>query len=331
MKNLYICISSLLFSSVQAEAIPEAFGTSEWSEDLYRIAKTQQDIEIEKATQAIKESLVVKATRVLAEALYKNIPGYSRVTDKIVQTEDGRRFLYINIKADGDCGFYSLGIPRSQFVGAIVEYIEKHDENYRIFLSEREALVNLLSVFVAKENLEVINSQFESLKKKADASNLERVNKNWNEAYKNLLDNYDTLAENERLELQKTLCSVLGSVSYPGYEAFLEPLRNELISSDVDQSNLDTKNGLIDGVEKVFGKNAGRGSWLPVGLIPMVKDKYRLRYNIWWYPPDGSLKNTAKLIFSSRNNGEPVNDPKVRNIFYTGYHYDLLIPLLELD
>lgn len=331
MKNLYICISSLLFSSVQAEAIPEGLGTSEWSEDLYRIAKSQQDIEIEKATQAIKESLVVKATRVLAEALYKNIPGYSRVTDKIVQTEDGIRFLYVNIKTDGDCGFYSLGIARSQFVGAIVEYIEKHDGNFRNFLSEREGLVNDLSVVVAKENLEGINTRFESLTKKADTSNLEWVNKNWNEAYKNLLDNYDTLTENERLEFQKTLCSVLCNVIYPDYEAVLEPLRHELMSSYVDPSNLDTKNGLIDGVEKVFGKNDGRGAWLPLGLIPMVKDKYRLRYNIWWYPPDGSLKNTAKLIFSSRGDVEPINDPKVRNIFYTGYHYDLLIPLLELD
>jgi hypothetical protein len=75
-----------------------------------------------------------------AKELYSKEAGYVGVTDRVVTSKDGQRFLYINIKGDGDCGFYASGVSRSTFVTTIQDLINDQHEDYQAFFTNREGL-----------------------------------------------------------------------------------------------------------------------------------------------------------------------------------------------
>jgi hypothetical protein len=111
------------------------------------------------------------------------------------------------------------------------------------------------------------------------------------------------------------------------YEAFLSALKKELIASKIKEADLDTKENLLKSVRSVFSKNRGPGTWIPGGLFAAIKDRLGVEYNIWSKDYSGDL---IKLLSSSSDSrGVAAKGPRVRNVFFTGGHYDMLIPLDE--
>lgn len=304
----------LLCSPINGEAISEPIISSEMSQSLYALSVKRH------------EASVIKATQAKAQALYGNDAGYIGVTNKIIAADTGQRFLLIKIKPDGNCGFYSLGITRDQFTKAIEAYINEHDDNYMSFLNKRTTLEERLQINITKDELERIEQEFKALANEVGLDNESSEINKFNEPFQALLNNFESQTNTEKKEYLDSIKNSISNLSYPGYEAFLELLIRELKDSGEKQSDItSSKQALIRGVRKVFAKNAGMKSWLPADLIWFVKDKLRLKYNIW---SDLSSSNRpVKVIATSSKEGQEM-DSDTRHLFYTpGIHYDMLIPL----
>jgi hypothetical protein len=87
-------------------------------------------------------SAEVASAQARAKKMYDKEAGYVGVTDRIMTAQSGQRFLYINIKGDGNCGFYASGVSRPVFVQTIEDLINAQHEVYQAVVNERDALVN---------------------------------------------------------------------------------------------------------------------------------------------------------------------------------------------
>lgn len=90
----------------------------------------------------------VTAAKARAIELYGKEPGFVGVTDRIVKTRDGKRFLYINIKGDGNCGFYAMGVDRARFVNTIESLVKDQHDGYQAFVKKRSDLVRDIAVLM---------------------------------------------------------------------------------------------------------------------------------------------------------------------------------------
>ncbi|MDP3936240.1 MAG: hypothetical protein Q8Q56_04570 [Alphaproteobacteria bacterium] len=107
------------------------------------------------------------------------------------------------------------------------------------------------------------------------------------------------------------------------YEAFLTALRQELMTSGVTADDLATKEKVLRGVRTVFSMNRGYATWFPGGLFGAIKDRLGVEYNIWAMESG----DVIKMFSGSGRRGAPAKGQNVRNVFFTGFHYDMLIPL----
>lgn len=137
----------LCFSAAVAEAIPEPFSALDSMQShFYNMAvRAAKKLQQSKVTSFPNSSLKTKmlsaeimATKARSDSLYGNEPGYMGVTDRVVTSEDGQRFLYINIKGDGNCGFYASGVSRATFVATIQDLINESHDPYQAFLKDRD-------------------------------------------------------------------------------------------------------------------------------------------------------------------------------------------------
>jgi hypothetical protein len=141
-----------------------------------------------------------------------------------------------------------------------------------------------------------------------------------------------TVCEDRDIELfEKAKLQLINKIenltTLSSYEAFLSALKKELIASKIKEADLDTKENLLKSVRSVFSKNRGPGTWIPGGLFAAIKDRLGVEYNIWSKDYSGDL---IKLLSSSSDSrGVAAKGPRVRNVFFTGGHYDMLIPFDE--
>jgi HPt (histidine-containing phosphotransfer) domain-containing protein len=178
MMNYFFCIV-LCIATVSAEAIPQPLTLDPVQESLYQMAfETSKALNIHQITtppaEKPKPSVVsvstpeIEAAKAMAIALYGNEPGFLGVTDRVMTTEDGQRFLYINIRADGNCGFYALGITRAAFVQVITDLINENHDVYQTFVAEREALIQQISHTTLAEDKTAIAARVQRLARGAD-------------------------------------------------------------------------------------------------------------------------------------------------------------------
>jgi hypothetical protein len=108
------------------------------------------------------------------------------------------------------------------------------------------------------------------------------------------------------------------------YEAFLTALRQELIASHLPEADLVSKEEILAGVEKIFSINRGSVAWFPGGIFGALIDRLRIKYNIW-RRVNGDIISLYSSSGDSRGSAEKGDN--VRDMFFTGGHYDMLIPI----
>lgn len=351
----------------------------------------------------------VEAAKAKAIALYGKEAGFVSVLDKIMTTKDGQRFLYINIKGDGNCGFYAMGVDRATFVKTIEDLVKEHHDSYQEFVKERSVLVCDIGSLQRVDEMSNIADRVNAIDKVGDVTtalklftdfatekgkyHVELFQDAWNRVIKDFKDidalskiksnptlstqvtdfiNVITSASLEGInieEMTKTydaLIAALASISvatdkvqvafkdwkavcrygdvdlfekgklrlinkiqnltpHSYYEAFLIALQHELIASGINAADFDEKEKVLAGVRAVFSVNRGSATWFPGGLFAAIKDRLGVSYNIW-ARDSGDI---IKMYSGSGRSGEPAKGSKVRNVFFAGGHYDMLIPMDE--
>lgn len=81
--------------------------------------------------------IVVQATKTHAENVYSKEFGFASATKLVVKDVDGREFLYVNMKGDGDCCFHSLGISRDEMLNRLEAYITANEAAFRTVFEKR--------------------------------------------------------------------------------------------------------------------------------------------------------------------------------------------------
>lgn len=269
----------------------------------------------------ISQHTIVKVAQERAVKLYGEEYGFLGATSKILTSNEGKRYIYINVRGDGNCGFYAAGVPRERFIEAIENLTNKHHDAYMEFLKQRDLIKNLvssLSMSPDSEILTVIKTEANKLKSKSSPQHFSRVEESL--ALLESAKDRELFAENRRI-----FSNSIDNLAYPVYEAFIESLRNEMEISGVPVK-LEEKSQVMVGVRTVFERNKGSNSWLPGGLLGAIKDILGLEFNIW--SKLGSKNGLMRLFQGTGPEGFEATGPGVRNIFFTGGHYDMLLPLL---
>ena len=110
----------------------------------------------------------VDAAKARAISLYGKEPGFVSVTDRVMKTRDGQRFLYINIKGDGNCGFYAIGVDRARFVNAIEDLVNVQHDVFQDFFKGRQALVRDIDNIMLPDDKTAIEARVRTIAAKAD-------------------------------------------------------------------------------------------------------------------------------------------------------------------
>ena len=150
---------------------PESKPTSSSSPDIVPQAKARPSStlsELKPSVVPTVESSAVEATKARARALYGKEPGFIGVTDRIMTTRDGQRFLYINIKGDGNCGFYAIGVDRSTFVKTIEDLVNEQHGSFQAFASDRSLLVHDIEHLIPSGDMTDIAARVQAIDKLAD-------------------------------------------------------------------------------------------------------------------------------------------------------------------
>src|SRR5690606_17880084 len=107
-----------------------------------------------------------------------------------------------------------------------------------------------------------------------------------------------------------------------GYESFLTAFQGELIDSKIKVGDLSSvsKEEVIKLVTDVFSLNRGSRAWFPGGLFGAIKDRLGVEYNIWSVDSTGVIN---LLSSSADSRGVAAKGRGVRNVFFTGGHYDM--------
>jgi hypothetical protein len=69
--------------------------------------------------------------------------------------------------------------------------------------------------------------------------------------------------------------------------------------------------------------NRGSAAWFPGGLFGAIKDRLGIEYNIW---ARGDAE-FIRLYSGGGDSGSQAKGARVRHMFFTGGHYDMLIPI----
>jgi hypothetical protein len=261
---------------------------------------------------------VVSMAQARANALYGTEFGFKGATNTIITADAGYQFVYVNILGDGNCGFYAAGITREGFVQAIESFVQNYHDDYWNFKWSVETLRGQLSTLIESQK-DQLNNIADGIKKLMKQIGMSDTSENvadlmfvgrLKEVRAEIVAGESTFAE-----VKQTLLFLLDNLSYPVYEAFLIGLMGDLRVGEI----FPTKDEVINGIRAVFERNRGRNSWFPGWILLMIKDKLATRVNIWGYGEDGKVT----LL-----HGTGGDKPQVRHVFFTGGHYDMLIPLM---
>lgn len=348
----------------------------------------------------------VAAAQAKAKALYGQDEGFESATDRVMKTKDGQRFLYLNIRGGGNCGFYASGVDRATFVKTIEELVNQNHDQYQAFLKERTALATDIPNLMLAHDKTAIAARVQKLVSNSDNSGtvahaLELLTEfdNQKKTYhtelftdarsdlirnlqeleglsavkskkelktqieefvailatasveafnvKDFTDQFNALVgakqpdyffnelvkvcgygdvklfEMAKLKLMNTIQNL---TTLSSYEAFLTALQKELSDSGVNAADITDKEKLLKSVEKVFSQNRGVRTWIPGGLLDPIMKRLKKEYNLW--ASDG-LDFIQLFSTSSSISGVPAKGENVRNLFFPGGHYDMLIPIDE--
>jgi hypothetical protein len=92
---------------------------------------------------------VVHATEVDVQSVYGREFGFASVTNRVVKDVEGREFLYVNMKGDGDCCFHGLGISREEMLNRLEAYIRANEASFRDVSEGRLSEYNKISSYLA--------------------------------------------------------------------------------------------------------------------------------------------------------------------------------------
>jgi|GEM_PF-2820538 len=110
---------------------------------------------------------VVRATTVDVRSVYGREFGFASVTNRVVKDVEGREFLYVNMKGDGDCCFHGLGISREEMLNRLEAYIRGNEAAFRTASEVRLSEYNKISSYLVAYK-EMIERKEVAAFKKAD-------------------------------------------------------------------------------------------------------------------------------------------------------------------
>lgn len=253
--------------------------------------------------------------------------GYRGATSQVVTAFNGDAYIYLNILGDGNCGFYASGISRVRFIEALEQFINYHHSSYEIFKKELDFIEDQITNLKRAQNSRVPSIQA-AINDLAERAAIKKTS-----AFISLIEklsifqslNWSRLNEEEFITAKANVFAAINNLTYPKYEAFLEALRLELLGSGI-YTELKSEDEVLVGVRSVFERNRGSQAWLPGGLLGAVKETLGLNFNIW--SKLGSRDEKMRLFIGGGAGGQKSVGLDVRNIFFTGGHYDMVFPVL---
>lgn len=275
----------------------------------------------------VSRNMCVVIAKKHANELFGAEYGYRGATSQIVTSSNGDAYIYLNILGDGNCGFYASGVSRVRFIQALEQFIKSHHSNYEAFNKELDFIEDQITNLtrIQKSRIPAIQAAVNDL--------AERVGIKETSAFIKLREGFNTFQsmnwgvvnEEEFVRAKAPIFGAINNLTYPKYEVFLEALRLELLNSGI-HTELKSADEVLVGVRTVFERNIGSQAWLPGGLLGAIKETLRLNFNIW--SKLGSKDGKMMLFIGGGEDGHKAVGQDVRNIFFTGGHYDMVFPLL---
>lgn len=90
----------------------------------------------------------VQSTKDRILATYGQEFGFKSLTDQIVEDTEGKKYLYVIMKDDGDCCFHSLGISRPEMLDRLEAYIRANEAGFRDVSQERLSSYEVISGYL---------------------------------------------------------------------------------------------------------------------------------------------------------------------------------------
>lgn len=241
----------------------------------------------------------------------------------------GTDFNVTHVAGDGNCGFSSIGKSRAEVTAALKAAVSENFDAYRTFDQRRSQLHNLVAGLSADTDPTAIGNAFVQVQTFINSSSGVSSSPSAatspstlaNQALAEFRDVLEGRSNQSFSDAQRVLQSRIQNMYYERYEAFQVALKEELIASHLSASNLESKAGLLSAIDRVFARNTGKASWLPVGLIFGVNDRLGLNLAVW--SSRGAPADTVTLYQFSSPSGN-VWDPSVRHVVWNGSHVDIL-------
>lgn len=252
--------------------------------------------------------------------------------ESIVLSSSGERFNLSPVAGDGDCAFTAIGKSRAEVVEALKAAVETHDAAYKGFSERRnsmEALVASLSPGSSPAEAEAVLAQVEDFiasSRSLYPEDLDTMSPSILalSALRELESGIGAFTPEEFVIAQSALQSRINNMYYERYESFQTALREELQESGISSTVLTTREGMLRGIEEVFSKNAGRTSWLPMGLVFGINDHLRLNLAVWSSRDEPAGQVRLYQFAAPVGN---IWDPSVVHVRWNGGHFDILNPV----
>lgn len=230
-------------------------------------------------------------------------------------------FTLERVPGDGNCAFNAIGCSRAEIVTALTQHVMEYgqaeraqevlsllnfnssDDAVASAVSLAETLVNNIGLYYSAHPEE------ETLATEASAAL---------EAFRGqMLMRNSALFQTELDALRESI-----RVAYADrYDGFNVALISELMESGLSIGQLDTPEQIVAAIERVFARNAGVASWLPVGLIFGVSERLNLDLAVW--STRGAAAGQVVLYQTNALTDEGWR-AGVRHVVWHGNHYDRL-------
>ncbi len=249
-------------------------------------------------------------------------------TESTVITPTGESFSVTHTSTiAGNCAFDAIGKSRIEVVSALTAYIEEHHLAHSTFDTSRTLLHKQILQLGPNTQVEDISTTLANVEdfinSAASMYSTDPSARTPSVLASEALTDFrikTTATKSEFKDAQSMLQSRILNMYYEKYEAFQVALKEELISSGINDSKLTSEPALIKAVSDVFSKNNGKKSWLPMGLVVGINDKLNLNLSVW------SSKNepTGKVRLYQTSTVD-TESPMI-HVVWNGNHYDVLTP-----
>jgi predicted small metal-binding protein len=239
-------------------------------------------------------------------------------------SDAGQRFNLERVRGDGNCAFNAIGCSRAEVVTALTQHVMEHEQ-----AQQAQAILSMITnnssdaavvsaISLADTLVANIGLHYSS---NPGAVTLATRASNALDAFRGQmhvrnLSSFDTQLNDLRQALQAAYAD--------RYDGFNVALISELAESGLAVGELNTATQIVAAIERVFARNAGVGSWLPVGLIFGVAERLNLHLAVW------STRGTASgqvVLYQTNALGEGGWHERVRHVVWHGNHYDRLLAI----